>query len=173
MSESLWRRKSLVHGEDGQAHVVDPVPVKTWNEHIIEEQIEDTWQAQVDAGVALAEMAGRVRELEGVKAALKSKFETMQADRDFYAALCCDANIGPFAGPPEDEEADPVHAPAHYRAGSIECIDAIESALGPEGFESYCQGNAIKYTWRYKHKGKAKQDLDKAGWYLERIRGGL
>lgn len=55
MSESLWRRTIEGQGKG---------KVKTWSEHVIEEQIEDTWQAQVDAGVALAEMAGRVRELE-------------------------------------------------------------------------------------------------------------
>ena len=42
--------------------------------------------------------------------------------------------------------------PSHYKTGDIECIDAIRSALGPERFEGFLQGNVIKYTWRYKTK---------------------
>ena len=63
---------------------------------------------------------------------------------------------------------DMVNAPPHYTAGGIEAIDAIESALGPEGFMAYCRGNAIKYVWRAGRKGDTEQDLRKAIWYLER-----
>ena len=63
---------------------------------------------------------------------------------------------------------DMVNAPPHYTAGGIEAIDAIESALGPEGFLAYCRGNAIKYIWRAGLKGVYRQDLRKAIWYLER-----
>jgi hypothetical protein len=62
---------------------------------------------------------------------------------------------------------DPVNHPAHYTAGSIECIDAIEAALTPEQFIGYCRGNALKYTWRSDRKGGA-EDLQKAIWYLNR-----
>ena len=40
------------------------------------------------------------------------------------------------------------------------------SALGHEGFLSYCQGNIMKYVWRYKNKGGV-DDLRKANVYLE------
>jgi len=63
---------------------------------------------------------------------------------------------------------DPTN-PDHYKAGDIECIDAIKSALGVEGFKAFCQGNAIKYLWRYNRKGKAIEDLRKAQWYAERL----
>ena len=56
--------------------------------------------------------------------------------------------------------------PSHYKAGDVECIDAIRSALGPEGFQGYCQGNILKYVWRYKHKGGA-EDLEKAKVYID------
>ena len=68
---------------------------------------------------------------------------------------------------------DPVNKPPHYTTGSVECIEAIQSALGDE-YLSYCQGNVIKYVWRYKHKN-GHQDLAKAQWYLNemlRILGG-
>lgn len=61
--------------------------------------------------------------------------------------------------------ADKVKRPAHYTAGEIECIDAIRSALGPDGFRAYCCGNVLKYTWRYRHKG-GQEDLRKADVYL-------
>ena len=64
---------------------------------------------------------------------------------------------------------DPVHHPAHYTSGKVECIEAIEAALGPEGFRAYCRGNALKYIWRAGRKGDAGQDLRKARWYLDRL----
>jgi len=62
---------------------------------------------------------------------------------------------------------DMVNHPPHYNQGEIECIDAIRAALGSEGFEAYCRGNAIKYAWRSRHKG-GKEDLRKAAWYLNK-----
>lgn len=57
--------------------------------------------------------------------------------------------------------------PAHYKAhGGVECIDAIRSALGPIGFQSFCQGSVLKYVWRYQHKGKS-EDLQKAKVYID------
>lgn len=63
---------------------------------------------------------------------------------------------------------DLVNAPPHYRQGDIECIDAIRAALGVDGFIGYCQGNALKYIWRFRHKGGV-QDLAKAGYYLNEM----
>lgn len=63
---------------------------------------------------------------------------------------------------------NPVYHPAHYTAGKIECIDAIEAALTPEEFRGFCKGNALKYIWREKRKGGV-EDLEKAKWYLERL----
>lgn len=62
---------------------------------------------------------------------------------------------------------DMVNHPPHYQ-GKVECIDAIESALGPDGFVAYCRGNALKYTFRAGRKGDAAEDLAKATWYLQR-----
>lgn len=63
---------------------------------------------------------------------------------------------------------DVVNSPAHYTKGGIECIDAIRAALTPEEFRGYCKGNAIKYSWRERHKG-GNEDLKKASWYLTKI----
>ena len=66
------------------------------------------------------------------------------------------------------EEVDFVNNPPHYTQGSIQCIDAIEAALGTEGFLAFCRGNIIKYNWRANHKN-GSEDLEKARWYAERI----
>lgn len=63
---------------------------------------------------------------------------------------------------------DMINHPPHYTQGDVECIDAIEAALGPEGFQAYCRGQAIKYAWRAEHKGAPTQDLGKIGWYADR-----
>ncbi len=54
----------------------------------------------------------------------------------------------------------------HYKQGDIECVDALRSALGVEGFRGFCAGNIIKYVWRYKRKGNAVADLEKAQNYM-------
>jgi hypothetical protein len=63
---------------------------------------------------------------------------------------------------------DPVTRPAHYTAGKVESIDAIESALGRDGSVAYCVGNAMKYLNRLGKKDDAVQDARKARWYLDR-----
>lgn len=70
---------------------------------------------------------------------------------------------------PEAAEApDLVNSPPHYKQGDIECIDAIKAALTEEEFRGYCKGNAIKYSWRERHKG-GDESLKKAIWYLDRL----
>lgn len=66
---------------------------------------------------------------------------------------------------------DMVNNPPHYTDGGIEAIDYIEAKLGPDGFRSYCVGNALKYISRAGKKGSAKEDLSKAIWYLRRAGG--
>lgn len=64
---------------------------------------------------------------------------------------------------------DNVHHPAHYTAGAVECIDALEAATtGLSGGEAICTATAIKYLWRWKLKNGV-EDLKKARWYLDRL----
>ena len=69
----------------------------------------------------------------------------------------------------EDEEQDMIGAPYHYNTGNIECIDAIEESMSSVAFKGYLKGNCMKYLWRYDYKGKQVEDLQKAGWYLNRL----
>lgn len=58
--------------------------------------------------------------------------------------------------------------PSHYKQGSVECIDAIESAMNQEKFKGYLKGNILKYIWRHENKGGV-EDLKKAMWYLNKL----
>jgi hypothetical protein len=55
-----------------------------------------------------------------------------------------------------------VNHPSHYNQGKIEVIDFIQDQK-----LDFCLGNAIKYICRAQHKGKAKEDIAKAIWYLQ------
>ena len=68
------------------------------------------------------------------------------------------------------EGPDPVARPAHYTAGAVECIDAIQAATHHlEGFSAFLTGQVIKYLWRWALKGRPVEDLRKARWYLDRL----
>ena len=64
---------------------------------------------------------------------------------------------------------DMVNSPPHYNKSGIECIEAIKAMTG-DGFKFYLQGNAMKYLWRHQHKGKIIEDLDKAIWYINKLK---
>lgn len=69
----------------------------------------------------------------------------------------------------DNEVEDVVNNPDHYNTGNIECIDAIEESMSSHAFKGYLKGNCMKYLWRYEYKGKQVQDLQKAGWYLQKL----
>jgi len=64
---------------------------------------------------------------------------------------------------------DGVNHPSHYTQNGIECIEAIKASMSLQEFKGMLKGNAIKYLWRYEHKGKPAEDLKKAIWYIERL----
>lgn len=66
-------------------------------------------------------------------------------------------------------EREMVDHPAHYNNGSIECIDALKSALGIEQYIGFLRGNAIKYLWRCGHKDHPLQEVKKAIWYADKL----
>jgi hypothetical protein len=69
----------------------------------------------------------------------------------------------PIAGIRNNGTPDLVNHPPHYKAGGIETIDFIEAKQF-----NYRIGNAVKYLTRYRDKGAAIQDLQKAVWYINR-----
>lgn len=63
---------------------------------------------------------------------------------------------------------DNINHPKHYE-GNIECIDAMQEALGKEGVIYFCMGNAFKYIWRCRKKHETPlEDLKKARWYVDK-----
>ena len=66
---------------------------------------------------------------------------------------------------------DAVSHPAHYTAGTVECIDALESMAS--GYTDTVQAGlawqTVKYIWRSPLKENQLQDLKKARWYLDRL----
>lgn len=62
---------------------------------------------------------------------------------------------------------DMVNHPPHYNQHGIECIDAIKASMSQLEFCGYLKGSSQKYLWRYRYKGKMKEDLQKANWFLE------
>ena len=71
----------------------------------------------------------------------------------------------------EDDSVDMVNSPAHYTTGRYEAIDIIEDAIAeaPTPMAGMCQGNALKYLLRLWHKIDAKEDAEKAKWYLNKL----
>ena len=63
--------------------------------------------------------------------------------------------------------------PAHYKSGDIECIDAIRSMLGQEGFIAYCRGQVVRYNWRLGRKDDALVETGKAAVYQQWIKDAL
>ena len=62
-----------------------------------------------------------------------------------------------------------VDHPKHYNTNGIECIDGIKASMSKEQYCGFLKGNVIKYLWRYEHKNKPTEDLQKANWYLEKL----
>ena len=66
---------------------------------------------------------------------------------------------------------DNVEHPFHYTQGKQEAIDTIEDAIseapGPKA--GFLQAQVLKYMLRLWHKTDAKEDAEKARWYLNRL----
>jgi hypothetical protein len=84
-----------------------------------------------------------------------------------YAETLRDRRVPRFVD--EAPKNDEVNRPEHYNTGKVECIEAIKASMSAEEFKGYLKGNTLKYLWRYNYKGKPKQDLQKAQWYLNKL----
>jgi hypothetical protein len=66
---------------------------------------------------------------------------------------------------------DNVEHPYHYTQGKTEAIDVIEDAIAeaPGPKSGFLQAQVLKYMLRLWHKVDAKEDAEKARWYLNRL----
>ena len=69
-----------------------------------------------------------------------------------------------------DEDKDLIDRPPHY-TNQIECLDIIEQQVND--FQSYLEGNIIKYCYRYKDKESNLQDIEKLELYVKRLKDHL
>ena len=68
---------------------------------------------------------------------------------------------------------DNINNPPHYNSGGIECIDYMKDNMEPTMFIGYLEGNCKKYLHRWRYKGVPVQDIEKALWYLTKLRDEL
>jgi len=149
--------------------------------HHLEIEAEEERQAKLASDV-------RERSSEIRKARAQAALDNLRRREpvvDDYNALTSQANrqTTEFERTPADEVAleklsqrfcqaiddmdDTVNRPAHYaQQGQIECIDVLEQ-LAEDGHDFRIL-NAMKYLWRYRHKG-GYESLQKAQWYIDRV----
>lgn len=68
------------------------------------------------------------------------------------------------------EYQDMVNMPEHYTGSAIECIDAMEACASTEEFRGHLKLTAFKYVWRSGKKWNTTEDIDKAIWYLNKLK---
>ena len=103
------------------------------------------------------------------------KYEVGYKHSDWWFKEIKSELVDTFLGIKKDREElekvmtpDPVYKPRHYKTDvGFECIDMIRLTLTKEQFKGFLLGNAMKYIWRHKLKGKSEEDLQKAKWYLD------
>lgn len=64
------------------------------------------------------------------------------------------------------ETKDNVNHPEYYNQNGIECFDVIKAAIGTDGLRLFMIGNAIKYLFIARYKGKYLGDIKKDKFYL-------
>ena len=102
--------------------------------------------------------------VEAVKIAKAVKKAVEKATEEDVKKVFKDASI-------KLEAYNAVNHPAHYTAGNIECIQAIEAALSQyiDPVDACFIGQVIKYVWRAPLKGHYLEDFQKAAFYLDLV----
>lgn len=65
---------------------------------------------------------------------------------------------------------DVINKPKHYHQGGIDVIGFSQSQFSKDELKGFCRINVIKYLTRYDRKGKPKEDLEKAQFYLNKLK---
>lgn len=72
----------------------------------------------------------------------------------------------------EHNRKNAVDHPPHYTNRKMEAIDIIEMVIEVEKNPkvAYNLSNVLKYILRFRDKGRPVEDLEKAMWYLNRVK---
>jgi len=63
-----------------------------------------------------------------------------------------------------------INHPERYGGDKIyECIKVLEAWLPPEQYKGFLRGNTLKYLCRVGKKDDSVRELQKAGWYLNKL----
>ena len=64
---------------------------------------------------------------------------------------------------------DYVNSPPHYIQGGLESIEVMKAFASKEEFVGHLRLTTIKYLLRLNNKDSAKENADKARWYLDKL----
>ena len=66
-----------------------------------------------------------------------------------------------------EKEGDIINSPSHYKLPGleVEAIDVVRSVLGPDRFQGFCRGNALKDLIRADRKN-GTEDLEYRSWVI-------
>lgn len=65
---------------------------------------------------------------------------------------------------------DNINKPAHYHSQGIDVIGFAELQFSTDELKGFYRINALKYITRYDRKGTPRDDLQKAAFYLDKLR---
>ena len=104
------------------------------------------------------------------KKALTDYSEIDQSDWEKFWS-CVEDDTTPTLDEIEHPYGDMVNSPSHYTSGRHEAIEVIEDAIteAPTSNAAFLHGQVLKYMLRLWCKIDAKEDAEKARWYLNRL----
>lgn len=69
-----------------------------------------------------------------------------------------------------ESDIDNVNHPPHYTSTKVEVIDTLQGSLSEDEYLGFLKGNVIKYVLRAGKKQNTIEDLNKAIWYINKIK---
>ena len=125
--------------------------------------------------IVQAEIFSQRNAISSFRNVLEDDVDLMRKDGDKYNVLVYSWNGG--YGIPElnytrtkEKVEDNVNHPQHYNQTGMETIDVLKNSMKPSEFKGFLKGNIIKYVSRCDYKNNAIEDLEKAEWYINKLK---
>lgn len=106
-------------------------------------------------------------ELEDIRDALSL---TAEETEDLLAAWCDDTCESWEISGEKAPENDIDHPERYGGDTPYECIKVLKAWLSPDEFRGFLKGNAIKYLCRIGKKDEPAKELEKAKWYIDKLK---